>query len=49
MGNRQVIAEIIADYQASEHKSLTSREIVVPALPPQVRKALAFVGMRRAG
>lgn len=49
MGGRQMIAEIINDFQASAHKSLTHREIEVPALPPDIRKALAFVGMRRAG
>jgi len=46
---RNLFEEIIKDFQASGPRSLTPRQIAIPALPDALNKPLAFVGMRRSG
>jgi len=46
---RRAIMEVLADYQAQASVDLTRREVQVPSFPPGIRKALAFIGVRRSG
>ncbi len=46
---KELFKELIADFHASKLPNLTRREIYLPKLPKEVRKAFAFIGMRRSG
>jgi len=46
---RKAIEEIIKDFQGTNPRKLTSREISIPELPEGLNKPFVFTGMRRTG
>lgn len=44
-----VLREMILEFHKDKLPQLFVRDLVIPNFPPQVRKALIFVGMRRVG
>lgn len=46
---KEIYRAIIGDFRASNVKPIFRRAINLPKTPPHVRKALAFIGMRRSG
>jgi len=46
---RQIFERLIIDFHASTLPEPSPREIVLPRLPKEVRKAHVFIGMRRSG
>ncbi|MCE5316037.1 MAG: ATP-binding protein [Parachlamydia sp.] len=46
---KDVFKQLILEFEAFELPGGMLREIKIPALPQQTRKAIAFIGMRRSG
>lgn len=46
---KDIIRDIIIEFHHSDLPPLIPRDIVIPQLPEDVRKALVFIGMRRVG
>ena len=44
-----IFKELIASFQAGTLPTPSKRELELPVLPPDVRKAFVFIGMRRSG
>jgi len=46
---KSLIKDLLLEFQRDELPELFPRDIKIPRLPPDVRKALVFIGMRRVG
>ncbi len=46
---KELFKELIADFHASTLPQPSRRDIVLPKLPPDLRKVLVLIGMRRSG
>jgi uncharacterized protein len=46
---KEMIREILLEFNRSELTPYIHREVDIPKLPPSIRKALVFIGMRRVG
>src|SRR5262245_5808831 len=46
---KNILRDLLIEFHRSELPSLIPRDIAIPELPHEVRKAFVFIGMRRVG
>lgn len=46
---KDLFKQLLVDFETFEKPRGVVRDVIIPEMPPQVRKAITFIGMRRSG